>query len=100
MVELETKYTYEEGKHMDLNIVQRIIDETDKKVISSDCKKTSRKLCLKSVKDTGIVTELALWLYIFGYMDYAILVVDILGSVKFDGNYTFWGNGRRSCRAL
>ena len=77
---------------MNLEIIQEILDKTDKKVIQSDCKKILKKLSFKSSKDTGWVTELAVWLYVFGYYDYAIAVANLFDTVEFDGNYTLWEN--------
>lgn len=47
---------------------------------------------MKSAKDTGWVTELAIWLYIYGYNQEAISVCDIFKNEKFSGNYTLWTN--------
>ena len=77
---------------MNLEIIQEIMEKTDKKVIASDCKKILKKLSFKSQTDTGWVTELAVWLYVFGYYDYAIAVANLFDSVEFDGNYTLWEN--------
>lgn len=47
---------------------------------------------MKSAKDTGFITELAVWLYIYGYTREAISVCDLFANEKFDGNYTLWSN--------
>ena len=48
-------------------IIQNIMDTVDKKGIQSNCKKILKKCSMKSAKDTGLITELAIWkLYIMG----------------------------------
>ncbi len=47
---------------------------------------------MKSEKDTGFITELAIWLYIYGYEKEAISVCDLFINEKFNGNYTLWSN--------
>jgi hypothetical protein len=89
----ENSYLKEcEVKNMKLETVQEIMDKTGKKVIASNCKKILKKLSIKSSKDTGVVTELAVWLFVFEYYDYALQIVDIFNDVEFDGNYTLWAN--------
>lgn len=43
-------------------IIQNIMDTVDKKGIQSNCKKILKKCSMKSAKDTGLITELAIWL--------------------------------------
>ena len=64
----------------------------NKKGIQKDCKKILKKCSMKSAKDTGFITELAVWLYIYGYTREAISVCDLFVNEKFDGNYTLWSN--------
>lgn len=73
-------------------LIQNILDNINKKGVQSNCKKILKKCNMKSEKDTGLVTELAIWLYIYGYNQEAISVCDIFKNEKFDGNYTLWGN--------
>lgn len=47
---------------------------------------------MKSVKDTGTITELAFWLYIYGYNREASAVCDLFKNLKFNGNHTLWRN--------
>lgn len=43
-------------------IIQNIMDTVDKKGIQSNCKKILKKCSMKSAKDTGLITELAMCL--------------------------------------
>lgn len=47
---------------------------------------------MKSAKDVGLITELAIWLYIYGYNQETISVCDLLKNEQFNGNYTLWSN--------
>ena len=46
-----------------------------------------KKLSFKSVRDIENVADLALWLYIYDYYDYALKVCDLIKDVPFTGNY-------------
>ena len=73
-------------------LIQEIMLNINKKGIQKDCKKILKKCSMKSAKDTGFITELAVWLYIYGYTREAISVCDLFANEKFDGNYTLWSN--------
>ena len=73
-------------------LIQEIMSNINKKGIQRDCKKILKKCSMKSAKDTGFITELAVWLYIYGYTQEAISVCDLFSNEKFDGNYTLWSN--------
>ena len=73
-------------------LIQNIMNTVDKRTVQSNCKKIIKKCSFKSDKDLGNVTELAVWLYVYSYYEYAAAVCDILKDVKFTGNYTLWGN--------
>ena len=73
-------------------LIQNIMANIDKKGVQRDCKKLLKKCNMKSEKDTGFVTELAVWLYIYGYIEEAAAVCDLFANEKFDGNYTLWDN--------
>ena len=47
---------------------------------------------MKSAKDTGLITELAIWLYVYDYKREAVSVCDLFKNERFDGNYTLWDN--------
>ena len=47
---------------------------------------------MKSAKDTGLITELAIWLYVYDYKREAISVCDLFKNESFNGNYTLWDN--------
>ncbi len=74
------------------DIIQNIMNTVDKKGVQSDCKKILKKCSFKSANDVGFITELAVWLYVYGYYDEAIKVCDIARDIEFDGNYTLWQN--------
>lgn len=71
-------------------LIQRIMDTVDKKVVNSTCKKILKKCSMNSSRDAENVTVLALWLYVFGYDKEAVEVCDLFKDEKFDGNYTLW----------
>ena len=73
-------------------LIQNIMANIDKKGVQRDCKKLLKKCNMKSEKDTGFVTELAVWLYIYGYTKEAAAVCDLFANEEFDGNYTLWDN--------
>ena len=73
-------------------LIQNIMVNVDKKGVQRDCKKLLKKCNMKSEKDTGFVTELAMWLYIYGYTKDAAAVCDLFANEEFDGNYTLWDN--------
>ncbi len=76
---------------MDMSeLIQRIVSTVDKKYVQRNCKIMLKKLSFKSVNDLGNVTELAVWLYIYGLYDEALEVCDIIKDVPFTGNYTLW----------
>ncbi len=43
---------------------------------------------MKPVKDTGLITELAIWLYVYDYKSEAVSVCDLFKNESFNGNYT------------
>lgn len=73
-------------------IIQNIMDTVDKKGIQSNCKKILKKCSMKSAKDTGLITELAIWLYVYDYKCEAVSVCDLFKNESFNGNYTLWDN--------
>ena len=73
-------------------LIQSIMDTINKKGVQSNCKKILKKCNMKSVKDVGLVTELAIWLYIYGYNQEAISVCDLFKNEQFNGNYTLWSS--------
>lgn len=73
-------------------LIQTIMDTVNKKSVQSNCKKILKKCNMKSAKDVGLVTELAIWLYIYGYSREAGLVCDLFKNVQFNGNYTLWSS--------
>ena len=73
-------------------LIQNIMSAIDKKGVQSNCKKILKKCSIKSAKDAGFVTELAIWLYIYGYNQEAINVCDIFKDEQFSGNYRLWNN--------
>ena len=73
-------------------IIQNIMDTVDKKGIQSNCKKILKKCSMKSAKDTGLITELAIWQYVYDYKREAVSVCDLFKNESFDGNYTLWDN--------
>lgn len=73
-------------------LICNIMENINKKGVQSNCKKILKKCNMKSEKDTGLVTELAIWLYIYGYNQEAISVCNIFKNEKFNGNYTLWSN--------
>ena len=73
-------------------IIQSIMDTINKRGVQTNCKKILKNCNMKSAKDVGFVTELAIWLYIYGYNQQAISVCDLLAKERFNGNYTLWNN--------
>ena len=67
--------------------LQEILDTVDKKQVKTTCKIVMKKLSFKSVRDIENVADLALWLYIYDYYDYALKVCDLIKDVPFTGNY-------------
>ena len=72
------------------DIIEKIINKVDKKKVQSCCKKILKKCSFGSTRDLDNVTELATWLYIYGYYKEAIEVCEILKNVKFTGDYSIW----------
>ena len=70
--------------------IRRIETNIDRKKVQSLCKKIIKKCSFKSNSDLSNVTELASWLYIYGYIDEAIAVCDLLKDMEFTGNYSLW----------
>ena len=68
-------------------LLQEILDTVDKKQVKTTCKRVMKKLSFKSVRDIENVADLALWLYIYDYYDYALQVCDLIKDVPFTGNY-------------
>lgn len=52
--------------------IQNIMDTVNKKGVQSNCKKILKKCSMKSAKDTGLITELAIWLYVHDYKSEAV----------------------------
>lgn len=52
--------------------------------------KNLKKCSMKSAKDTGLITELAIWLYVYDYKSEAVSVCDLFKNESFDVNYTLW----------
>ena len=48
-------------------LIQEIMLNINKKGIQKDCKKILKKCSMKSAKDTGFITELAVWLTVIDY---------------------------------
>lgn len=64
----------------------------DKKGVQRNCKKLLKKCNMTSSKDIGYLVELAIWLYIYGYIQEALLVCRLFNNETFNGNYTLWDN--------
>lgn len=73
-------------------LIEYIMETVNKKCVQSNCKRILKKCSFKSSKDLNDVTELALWLYIYGFYDESIRVCDLIKDVPFTGNYTLWDN--------
>lgn len=73
-------------------LIEYIMETVDKKCVQSNCKRILKKCSFQSSKDLSNVTELALWLYIYGFYDEVIKVCDLIKDVPFTGNYTLWDN--------
>ena len=58
-------------------IIQNIMDTVNKKGIQSNCRKILKKCSMKSAIDTGLITELAIWLYVYDYKSEAVSVCDL-----------------------
>lgn len=71
-------------------LVNRILEKVNKKKVQSYCKKILRKCSFKSKSDLDNVIILATWLYIYGYVDEACDVCDLLSEIVFTGNYDIW----------
>lgn len=71
-------------------IIKNIQDTVNKKAVQSACKKILKKCNFKSAKDVGVLVELALWLYSYGYNEESILVCELVKDVEFNGNYSLW----------
>ena len=73
-------------------IIKMIQATIDKKGIQKNCRRLLKKYNPQSVKDTGYLVELAIWLYIYGALKEALLVCNLVKDEKFTGNYTLWDN--------
>lgn len=73
-------------------LIQNIMDTVNKKGVQSNCRKILKKCSMKSAKDTGLTTELAIWLYVYDYKCEAVSVCDLFKNESFNGNYTLWDN--------
>lgn len=71
-------------------IIEKIANTIDKKKVQSLCKKILKKCNLKAQGDLSNVVNLAVWLYIYGYLEEAVEICDIIGDLEFTGNYTLW----------
>ena len=70
--------------------IKRIEASIDRKKVQSLCKKILKKCSFRSTSDLSNITELASWLYVYGYNDEAIAVCDLLKDLEFTGNYSLW----------
>lgn len=70
--------------------IKRIEASIDSKKVQSLCRKILKKCSFKSNSDLSNITELASWLYIYGYPVEAIAVCDLLKDMEFTGNYSLW----------
>ena len=70
--------------------MKRIEASIDRKKVQSLCKKILKKCSFRSTADLSNITELASWLYVYGYNDEAIAVCDLLKDLEFTGNYSLW----------
>lgn len=70
--------------------IKRIEASIDRKKVQSLCKKILKKCSFRSTADLSNITELASWLYVYGYNDEAIAVCDLLKDLEFTGNYSLW----------
>ena len=68
--------------------MKRIEASIDRKKVQSLCKKILKKCSFRSTADLSNITELASWLYVYGYNDEAIAVCDLLKDLEFTGNYS------------
>lgn len=73
-------------------LIQHIMETVDKKCVQSNCRRILKKCSFKSGKDLNNITELAVWLYVYGFCKEAIAVCDIVKDIPFTGNYTLWDN--------
>ena len=71
-------------------LLEKIVLTVEKKKVQSLCKKILKKCSFKSRTDLQNVINLAIWLYIYEYFDYAVAVCDIITDLEFTGNYTLW----------
>lgn len=70
--------------------IENIMSTVDKKKVQSLCKKVLKKCSFRSNNDLANVSDLATWLYIYGYYEDAVKVCDLLSGMEFSGNYTIW----------
>ena len=70
--------------------IEKIMNTVDRKKVQSCCKKALNKCSFKSANDLANITDLATWLYIYGYYEEAASVCDLLSEVEFNGNYNIW----------
>ncbi|MCM1577736.1 MAG: hypothetical protein NC078_02905 [Ruminococcus sp.] len=73
-------------------IIERIMNRTDKRIIEGYCKRILKKFSFNSARSLQELTELALWLYVFGFYEEALSVCDIVKDCPFTGNYDLWDN--------
>lgn len=71
-------------------IITNIQDTVNKKAVQAACRKLLKKCSFKSTKDVGVIVDLALWLYLYGYYEESIAVCELVKDIEFNGNYTFW----------
>lgn len=71
-------------------IIETIMNMLDKKKVQSFCKKILKKCSFKSKNDLSNISDLATWLYIYGYYEDAVRVCDLLSELEFSGNYDIW----------
>ena len=72
------------------NTIDLLKEQCEIKMIVRNCNRYLKKYSEKSYKDIGNLVELIVLLYIFDMYAEALSVCNLLGSVKFTGNYTIW----------
>ena len=73
-------------------LLQNITDNIPKKNVQSLAKKLLKKCNFKSTKDMEMLSDLALWLYIYNYSNESIQLCNLVQNIEFNGDYTFWDN--------
>ena len=60
------------------------------KPIRAALRKCLRKLSLKSSRDLANLSDLGLWLYVYGYAEPALAVCEIANTIEFAGDFVVW----------